>query len=71
MKEDNSRHEITVKTLEQSDWEAELEEKTLDSQEEVGSCCHKTSVIALTVLGRHTRGSNVGTAYTVHRKSAL
>lgn len=43
MKEDNSRHEITVKTLEQSDWEAELEEKTLDSQEEVGSCCHKTS----------------------------
>lgn len=23
MKEDNSRHEISVKTLEQSDWEAE------------------------------------------------
>lgn len=42
MKENNSRHEISVKTLKQSDWEVELGEKILDSQEEVGSCCHKT-----------------------------
>lgn len=32
MKENNSRHEISVKTLKQSDWEVELGERILDSR---------------------------------------